>query len=169
MDNTAMKMMHPEKLLKPPLVLPYMILQPTLFNRKECKCVFVNGVCHHIWKPPPTGIAYSFSSGNDARLIEFSTHAIVLLKRRISAAIVDGLVRVDVMESNAIEVFTPRDDEMYMSSFPWVVHEGKYWRRKLFVNEFEGVQANYMDEADIDTWLTMYWKNILHNALPPLV
>jgi hypothetical protein len=164
-NNTVTNFENADVLAKPPLVLPYMIMQPALRNRKEFKCVFFAGVLQHICFVGYHAACQSFSFENHERLIEFSTKAIVLLKRRCPAAIVDGLVRVDVMETNELEIFQPSDDEAYMSSFEWCVHAGRYYRRKIVVNEFEGVQANYKDSAELDSKLARYWVCILNAAL----
>lgn len=129
----------------------YIIMQPTLRNKKEYKLVFLNKSYRHIYFENYKGS--SFSNGNHERLIQFASDAIALLKERCNDFIVDGLVRVDIMESSIVEEFLPPDDLLsraaYLNSCNYVV------------NEFEGIQANYKDSAAFDMELTDYFTKTL--------
>jgi hypothetical protein len=141
---------------KPPLYLNYLLLQPAIRNRKEYKCVFINGVFQHEYNCS-TNIGPAFSHGNHDRLIQFAADAISLLKKRCPSTMVDGLVRVDIMETQDLEEFVPLD-AAFMGSFDWFVAEnGRYYRRRLVVNEFEGIQPNYKDSEEVDVLLGEYF------------
>lgn len=150
---------------KLPLYLDYILLQPALRNRVEYKLVFINGEFIHEFNCT-SNIGNSFSFSGHARLIQFGKEAIAQLKKRCPTAEVHGLVRVDVMETQELEEFAPSTDERFMKSFKWfVASNGKYYRRRIVVNEFEGIQANYKDSPEVDALLCDYFVNVFNKEI----
>ena len=122
--------------------MPYAIIQPCLINKRECKVVCINGCAkyHTI-----------YGSGNkfvdDIPLLNFAEKAIRTLKTNCPTAIVDGLVRVDVMCR---------------------------FNGSMIVNEFESLEAmfstsNLSDEASIKEFLDDYWFEKLQSIFQQFV
>ena len=74
------------------LSMPYAIIQPHLVNKLECKVVCLNGFAKYYTKYSK---GKKFADKN--RLHAFAEKSIQLLKRNCPSAMVDGLVRVDIM------------------------------------------------------------------------
>ena len=81
-------------------------------------------------KSPPQSKVYS--KYPHTRLMKFAEEAVVELKRACSSAIIDGLVRVDIFETQM---------------------------GKLVVNEFESLEACYYhnNESEVCAKLVEYW------------
>jgi hypothetical protein len=153
---------------KLPLYLNYILLQPALRNRKEYKCVFLNGeFVHEFNASSSVGPAFSLNPSTKdrmhRRLVEFAKNALDRLEKRCPYAALKGLIRVDVMETQQLETFEPSADPEYMCSFNWFMDPttGRYYRRRLVVNEFEGIQANFKDDAQVYSALGSYFHDVL--------
>jgi hypothetical protein len=123
-------------------ILPYVMLQACMKNRKEYKVVVINQkalyLANHHRK-----VGTSYSKYPHTALLNFAENAVASLKLNCPSTITDGLVRVDIFK-NAYD--------------------------KLVVNEFESLEACYYNkkdssfnsEADVSTFLREnYWKNKL--------
>ncbi len=111
------------------------MLQVSLKNRKEYKVVCFNGEVQYIASINRLKVGTSFSYAPHIELFRFVKDAISLLKHFHRGAIVDGLVRVDVMQ-NA--------------------------KGEFIVNEFESLEANISHTCnkllfDINNKLVDYW------------
>lgn len=145
------------------LRLPYIMIQPTMKYRREYKLVFFGGKFVHFYRPSNTlGNGPAFSFGNHQRLIDFATSALALFKQTCPYAVVSGLFRVDVMQSQCIEEFEPADGDMnsdFMKSFHYWKVDGsqKFMRQSLRVNEFESIQADHSPSEALEHQKTLYW------------
>jgi hypothetical protein len=129
-------------------IMPYVMVQPCMVNPRETKVVCWNGVAKWIAHNGSTR-GKSISKFPHAELFRFVEMAIAELKQQCPAAIVNGLVRVDVFK-NA------------QSSY--------------VVNEFESLEAQYQSvsaEVTQDAWvmteLTKYWIAVIHDSLMRLM
>jgi hypothetical protein len=155
------------------LQIDYLIVQPAMFNRKEYKLVFFNKTFMYIANINlHRSNELSFSKGSHARLIAFAYTAIDALATALPDAIIDGLLRVDIMETHNRESFIP--DET-MSSFNYIEENGVFYRTKIVVNEFESLQADHpgVGYYEISELLVEYWKKSLcdniNYLLPPAI
>lgn len=131
-------------------VIPYTMLQPKLDNKKEYKFVFVDGQFQY-----QTSIvggnskhcrAFLKTKAQKAEGVRFASDAIELLKNQCPYSILDGLVRVDIMQRN----------------------DGSY-----SVNEFESLEARTFSagvggadrEIIVSGRLMEYWKIVLTKLL----
>ena len=125
--------------------LPYAILQPCLRNRKEKKCVMLNGRFHYFAKiHVTTGPQKKFAA--DKALPAIAELYLQELVSRCPGTIVSGLVRVDLMSYN----------------------------NRIVVNEFESLEAMYCPENRIRdsnkamnarSFLVDYWIDIVINRV----
>ena len=119
------------------LFVPYCIIQPKLENGKECKVVCLNGKASHITMKN-NHISSAFSSPEV--LHKFAEDSIQFLENILPSTILNGLVRVDIMERN----------------------DGK-----LIVNEFESLEAGFEKSANTDStvvsFIENYWFQILED------
>lgn len=98
------------------IVIPYIMLQPTMSNTKEYKIVCVNGEPHYEITQPRGGIVTKAYENPETRR-RFAKQAIQALHEAFpNRAILDGLIRVDIFCNN---------------------------QGNLVVNEFEGFEAMY--------------------------
>ena len=124
------------------VMMPYAIIQPCMANKVEYKVVMINGQpLYHTTKGKR---GKSFIGDDTTLLFTFAKAAVKLLKRNCRDAIVDGLVRVDVM----------------------------CYKGRMVVNEFESLEACYGTngryfalEASVTTFLTQYWLQKLEKYL----
>jgi len=113
---------------------PYLMMQPTLANPKECKVVVLNGTAAYISNP-----AKQASGGRKFAdkhvILAFAENALCELSDAIKGTISKMLVRVDVMSLN----------------------DGR-----LVVNEFESFEAAYWgtkeNAMDASTFLLRFWQ-----------
>ena len=112
-------------------IIPYVMIQPCMRNRREYKIVCLNRVPIYI-------TSYSKKSGRAFGTVEeklaFAKLAIEILGKRIPFALLDGLIRVDIF-INA--------------------------KGEMVVNEFEGFEAGYADgkhDLTVEEFLSEYWE-----------
>lgn len=124
--------------------LPYTMLQPRLLNMKEYKIVLTNGAFAHVNKNASHGKAFMKTPEQKMQIISFAEDAVNILKSRCRAAITDGLIRVDIMQT---------------------------CRGHYVVNEIESLEANYWsnaglgaiaEESRVHAFLDNYWLDKLH-------
>jgi hypothetical protein len=94
-------------------MMPYALLQPCMSNRKEYKVVCVNGKACSV-NFVTNSLGRAFSSAPHADICNFAEYAVHLLGIRCPAAIIDGIVRVDIFLNK---------------------------KNKYIVNEFESLEA----------------------------
>ena len=113
---------------------PYLMVQPTLANPKECKVVVLNGTASYISNP-----AKQASGGRKFAdkhvILAFAEHALRELSDVIKGTISRMLVRVDVMSL--------RNGRLVVNEFE--SFEAAYW----------GTQENAMDAS---TLLLQFWQ-----------
>ena len=125
--------------------ISYAIVQPCLINRKEKKCVMLNGRFHHFAKNHVKSSPQSKFAEDDElkKVAETYLEELVL---RCPGTIASGLVRVDLMSYNG----------------------------SIVVNEFESLEAMYCPEnphRDSDNeskaycFLVNYWTDIISNRV----
>jgi len=115
--------------------LPYVMIQPTVRNRKEYKVVLFNGKYQYVNNKPKTPPhSHAFSYEPHERLRRFAEYAVSELSVCCPGAITDGLVRVDVFQTAT---------------------------KSLVVNEFESLEAIYYHQLQYTTTnkLILYWKD----------
>jgi hypothetical protein len=115
----------------------YVMIQPKMFNNYEYKVACFGMRAQYIAERKRASGKSSYRIFSDAAVMDFAEHAIATLAETNPAAILDGLVRVDIFRT---------------SSNP----------PRLVVNEFESLEARYnstigTNESDMDTDLTGYW------------
>jgi hypothetical protein len=142
--------------------IPYAMIQPRLLNRlvccmlyltmtthkthcrKEFKVVVLNGSATHVLPQCSNGVSCSSSTfkvvPTTEALFNFAEFAVHCLSKGCPGSLVDGLIRVDIMETK---------------SGNWIV------------NEFESLEAIYtipdrghVATSDIDYFLTQYWTKV---------
>jgi hypothetical protein len=110
----------------------YAIIQPCLANRIEYKVILING-CPKYHATKGNGVSFLVLPD----LYNFAIKAIELLRKNCKSAILDGLVRVDIMS----------------------------YKNVMIVNEFESLEANYYGngnrqnnlESEVTIFLQQYW------------
>jgi hypothetical protein len=142
-------------------VIPYLILQPRMQNRKEYKVVLLNGSVSHIAVVAGSHVgSKAYSKASHTRLFDFAEKALKVLKEVSPQTISDGLVRVDIFETQSVETFT---DEFGK--------EGK--RNRWVVNEFESLEAQFTgsakNEACVYGFLHNYWKRKVSAAIEEVI
>jgi hypothetical protein len=138
-------------------VIPYMMLQPRMQNRKEYKVVLLNGERKHIfYDRSQRRDCGAFSKESPNRLFEFAQNALHLLRKARPHAILDYLVRVDVFETQEKETYTNEDGKVSI-------------RNRWVVNEFESLEAQFSSSGDNDSevykFCNDYWLAKLENAV----
>jgi hypothetical protein len=120
--------------------LPYLMIQPCMYNRKECKVVVLNnspvylaGISTGGNSKSKNGVRRSFADFEE--LQQFASRAIEQLRLAAPFAITDGLFRVDIFQTAA---------------------------GKMVVNEFESLDAEYQSSVSgraeaTYTFLEKYW------------
>jgi hypothetical protein len=141
-------------------VIPYMMLQPRMQNRKEYKVVLLDGKASHIAvvnKSHRGSIAYS--SHPHSRLFAFAESAVSMLKNAKPYAILDGLVRVDVFETQEKEIMVDKNGN-------------EITQKRWVINEFESIEAQFTSNARNDafvySFLYDYWFAKISSVLKTL-
>jgi hypothetical protein len=83
-------------------IIPYMMMQRALSNRKEYKIVLHNGVAQYISSQNGSNTS-GHAFGTVRRRKAFAEKALQILKNNCPEAEVDGLVRVDIMSRGKSE------------------------------------------------------------------
>lgn len=79
--------------------ISYVMLQPCMLNKREYKLVFLNGEFSHFAQNSSQGKAFLTDQKSRESAIRFAQNALTLLKTNCSAAITDGLIRVDIFRN----------------------------------------------------------------------
>jgi hypothetical protein len=137
--------------------IPYMMLQPRMLNRKEYKVVLLNGQRSHIAPLPSSHKeCKAYSKSPHTRLFEFAETAVKLLADAQPHAILDGLVRVDIFETQEKESYVDANGIIGL-------------RNRWVVNEFESIEAQFTSTATKDAlvlnFLHNYWIEKINNAI----
>jgi hypothetical protein len=130
--------------------LPYTMIQPKLSNRKEYKVIVLNGIASHILPQKANGIScpgLAFSSKKE--LFLFAESAVRCLKQNRPGSLVEGLMRVDIMQSSG---------------------------GNMVVNEFESLEAIYepsdREAADVmsrvQRFMFSHWLNTIEREFKEL-
>lgn len=128
-------------------IIPYAMLQPCMANKREYKLVYLNGQFSHFASNSSQGKAFLTDSQARERAIIFGHDVIKLIKTQCSAAVTDGLMRVDIFRN------------CY----------GNY-----VVNELESLEASHWGSAGtkgkanedrVHVFLLNYWKEKLEACL----
>ena len=127
----------------------YLILQPTVPNRKEFKVIMHNGVCEYYmntsqnkhYSPNKNSIQYVAG-------FEFAYNVFNELKKNLPHSIINGLIRIDFMK----------------------LENDKGEIEKYLLNEIEGIEADYgsaniLEQNQTDLFLIEYWDNIVEHYL----
>lgn len=126
--------------------IPYLMIQPCMYNRKEYKIVSLNQVPTYIAsiasgrnKQSGCGINKAFAKTDD--LLAFAEEAIRRFRLHAPYAITDGLLRVDVFQDvngkMVVNEFESLDAEYGCSSYDAryqnAAHSflAKYWEKKM--------------------------------------
>jgi len=121
--------------------IPYLMIQPCMYNRKEYKVVSLNNVPTYVatiatGKNKKSGCGVNKSFGNTDSLLSFAGEAIKRFRLNAPYAITDGLLRVDIFQDA---------------------------KGQMVVNEFESLDANYSSTAQLQmathSFLNKYWEN----------
>lgn len=122
--------------------IPYMLIQPRLENMKEIKVALINGQNPVVVSSFTRKYGRKFAEFDD--ICKFASYAWKRLADACPEAIIDGLVRIDVMS----------------------------YRGRLVVNEFESLEADFnvadrydKSEREIVNFLTSYWGNKLNRLI----
>lgn len=125
--------------------IPYLMVQPHMRNKTECKVVLMHGKVQFLAKicRKARGIENTtFSSPPHKRLFEFAEEACRILGERNPSAVLDGVVRVDIFQTS---------------------------KGNLVVNEFESLEAcTYStgeNEAKLESLKRDYWETIIADSL----
>lgn len=115
----------------------YVMIQPKMLNNYEYKVACFGKRARFIYERKKASGRASGNIFSDAAIFEFAEHAIATLAESAPAAILDGLVRVDIFRTS--------------SNSP-----------RLVVNEFESLEARYNNptgenESNMDDDLNRYW------------
>jgi hypothetical protein len=122
--------------------IPYAMIQAKMANNYEAKVVCFNMTPMYISKRK-RGYGQSIAKGKIGThaLLAFAGEALNLLHERCPAALLDGLVRVDIFRTCQAR------------------------GSRFVVNEFESLEADYSgsgnNEAAMDSCLTEYWTNVI--------
>lgn len=125
--------------------VPYLILQERVFDISEVKVIFLGCKFSHI-ADVGKNTKHSLPNFSTNEIVEFASASLQLLRDTLGYSIVDGLVRVDVFQSNS---------------------------GHLVVNEFESLDANYecrkvaYNNATV-LFLARYWEGKLLNTIHQL-
>ena len=138
--------------------LPYLMIQPCMFNRKEVKIVVLNnqpmyraGISTGTNTKSKTGINKAFWT-NDDELLAFASEALAKFRETAPYAITDGLFRVDIFQTIA---------------------------GQMVVNEFESLDAGYVsvskNSLGVDyqsltcTFLQAYWEKKIEGCVKAII
>jgi hypothetical protein len=125
--------------------IPYLMVQPCMYNRKEYKVVMLNHVpvfatTSSSSKRCSNGVNKAFVDNDRLDLLKFAEEQLNEFKLNCPGAITDGLFRVDVLQNN----------------------DGK-----MVVNEFESLEASYFTTGDkqiaVQDFLFHYWFHKISN------
>lgn len=122
--------------------IPYCMIQAKMENNYECKVVCFNMEPLYVSKRK-RGYGSSIAKGKTGKadLLAFAGEAVRLLHQRCPAALLDGLVRVDIFRTCAAR------------------------GSQLIVNEFESLEADYyssgVNEAYLESRLSTYWADVI--------
>jgi hypothetical protein len=130
--------------------LPYTMIQPKLSNRKEYKAIVLNGIASHILPQKANGIScpgLAFSSKKE--LFLFAESAVRCLKQNRPGSLVEGLMRVDIMQN---------------------------CRGNMVVNEFESLEAIYESSdreaaevmSGVQCFMFTHWINAIKRSFNEL-
>lgn len=113
---------------------PYLMLQPTLADAKECKVVLLDGAAVYMHRPKKKGSGRKFA--NDTAIFSFAEESLHMLSLKLPGTISNMLVRVDVM----------------------CLADGRF-----VVNEFESFEAAYWGSKETATseFLIRFWQQII--------
>lgn len=127
--------------------IPYVMLQPCMLNKREYKLIFLNGEFSHFGHNSSQGKAFLTDDETRERAVKFGQDVISLLKHQCSAAVTDGLIRVDIFRN---------------------------CRGNYVVNELESLEASHwgsagskgkLQEDKVFVFLAEYWKAKLESLL----
>jgi hypothetical protein len=139
--------------------LPYLMIQPCVFNRKEVKIVVLNnqpmyraGISTGRTARSKTGINKTFFSTSDDEILEFASEALAKFRETAPYAITDGLFRVDIFQNIA---------------------------GQMVVNEFESLDAGYVSVSKnalgVDyqsltcAFLQAYWEKKIEGCVQAII
>jgi len=129
--------------------IPYLMIQPCVFNRKEYKVIVLNSDPFYISsvdskssKKSTNGIHKAFSNNPHNELLSFCKESLALFKSNCPSAVVDGLFRIDVMQ----------------------MRSGRF-----VVNEFESLEANYYGKIEtqefvVSLFIKNYWRTKIRDV-----
>ena len=127
--------------------IPYLMIQPCMYNRREYKVVSLNNVPTYVAtiatgknKKSIGGVNKSFASTDE--LLSFAAEAIERFRLNAPFAVTDGLLRVDIFQDAT---------------------------GQMVVNEFESLDANYSASPELmmatHSFLIKYWENKIEQFL----
>jgi hypothetical protein len=125
-------------------VIPYVMLQPCMANKREYKVVCLGGVPQYVASINRPSSGPSFSAFPHARLFSFADSAIQRAKGNgCPGLIISGLLRVDIFINKS---------------------------QQFIVNEFESLDAEYcssehVNEASTKMFLENYWHKVISSCL----
>lgn len=123
---------------------PYLLLQPRVPKPKEFKVIVHNGICKYFHQRGMNSYYTPRQSSPIYKVVmEFANEVYDELKTRSQAIILDGLVRIDIMQVQS---------------------------SKFVVNEIEGVDSNYSstnpeNEVMTQNFLKQHWAKIIKEKL----
>jgi len=122
-------------------IYPYVMLQPYLLNRKEYKVVVFDGKAQYIAASAKHRGEKSFAKDNMESLLNFAEYAVMMLKEKTDDVDCEGLIRVDIMQSNSHDMIVNEFESLeacIWSSERCVKQEGiicryqaAFWRTQL--------------------------------------
>jgi len=134
--------------------LPYTMIQPRLLNRKEYKVVVLGGKASHIIPQCANGTMANGKEFNFFKtpesFLHFAEMAVVCLAKRCPGSHVEGLIRVDIMETAT---------------------------GNMIVNEFESLEAVYDTPHNashqlagcVKLFLMGYWVSVVEKAFQDFI
>ena len=120
-------------------MFPYVLLQPTVPEHKECKVILHGGVPKYFHQRGESNISPRKGTQERTDMFAFAMLARDTLAARCPHAIMDGLVRIDIM---------------------------RLPNKSLIVNEIEGVDSYYVAKnggmtLSTQEFLQGYWKSVV--------
>lgn len=131
-------------------IFPYLMLQPTIPERKEAKVIMHNGVCQYFSKHSSKCLRPEEET-QVAEFFKFAKSAYDALAESIPQCITNrpGLVRIDIMKLECRGV------------------------KRLVVNEVEGIDSNYSGSGDQEhssgTFIENFWASVIDDKLNNLL
>ncbi len=131
-------------------ILPYVMLQPRMFNRKEYKVIVINGTASYVSHCTLT-CGRAFSESPHTSLFNFAERAVSELALRCPCSMINrGVVRVDIFMTQS---------------------------KNMVVNEFESLEADRLGSAHgstteefyADSVIRQMYLNLLRGLVGPLV